>query len=73
MIPQIPGLTKVDVGPPLPVTAHRGNGFNMALVASLEKKEDVAVYATHPAHLYASELREQLCDDVLVYDLEVPS
>lgn len=29
----------------------RAKGFNMGLVAVLEKAEDVATYAVHPAHL----------------------
>lgn len=33
------------------MTAHRAKGFDMGLLAILEKKEDIAVYADHPAHL----------------------
>ncbi|KAI0883745.1 uncharacterized protein GGS22DRAFT_165990 [Annulohypoxylon maeteangense] len=73
MVGQVPGLTKVDIGPPLAVTAHRSNGFDMGVVAVLGKQEDLAGYATHPAHMYAHELREQLCEETLVYDLEVPA
>ncbi|KAI1088916.1 hypothetical protein F5B19DRAFT_469454 [Rostrohypoxylon terebratum] len=72
MVNEVPGLTKVDVGPPLPISVHRGHGFNMAVVGVLEKPEDIAVYAAHPAHQRAHELREQLCEDSLVYDLEFP-
>ncbi|KIW37910.1 uncharacterized protein PV06_09889 [Exophiala oligosperma] len=36
---------------PHPSTAHRGQGFNMGLVATLEKADDIKVYADHPAHL----------------------
>ncbi|OTA54619.1 hypothetical protein K449DRAFT_469302 [Hypoxylon sp. EC38] len=73
MVTQIPGLSKINIGPPLAATAHRSKGFDMALVAILEKPEDLAGYATHPAHLHAQELREQLCDDTLAYDLEFPA
>lgn len=33
------------------MTAHRAQGFDMGLLAILEKKEDLPVYAEHPAHL----------------------
>ncbi|KAI0835424.1 hypothetical protein F5Y06DRAFT_276243 [Hypoxylon sp. FL0890] len=73
MTSQVPGLLKVNIGPPVAATAHRSKGFDMALVAILEKPEDLTGYATHPAHLHAQDLREQICDDTLVYDLEFPS
>ncbi|KAI0897249.1 hypothetical protein F4806DRAFT_461440 [Annulohypoxylon nitens] len=72
MVNEVPGLTKVDIGPPLPVSVPRGQGYNMALVSVLGKQEDLPVYAAHPAHLRAHELREQLCEDTLVYDMEFP-
>jgi hypothetical protein len=51
MVGQIPGLVRMEVNTPLPSTASRGKGFNMGLVAILEKADDVKVYAEHPAHL----------------------
>lgn len=36
---------------PLPISIPRAQGFDMGLVAVLEKPDDVAGYATHPAHL----------------------
>jgi hypothetical protein len=51
LVGQIPGLVKLEVNKPLASTAHRGQGFNMGLVAILERAEDVQVYAEHPAHL----------------------
>ena len=44
------GLTQMEVAAPLESTAHRGQGFNLGLVATLEKAEDVKVYAEHPVH-----------------------
>lgn len=38
------------MAPPLESTAHRGQGFNLGLVAILDKPETVKVYAEHPAH-----------------------
>lgn len=39
-----------QVGPGLAVTAHRAKGYDMGLVATLEKAEDVTSYGLHPAH-----------------------
>lgn len=44
------GLLKWDCNSPLPITAHRAKGYDMCLVAVLEKPEHVQVYADHPAH-----------------------
>ncbi|KAI1244045.1 hypothetical protein MGN70_013913 [Eutypa lata] len=70
MVGKVPGLLKVDFNRPLPATAHRSKGYDMGLVAILEKPEDVEVYAKHPAHLEVHGIREALCDDTLVYDME---
>jgi hypothetical protein len=44
------GLRYVDIGVPLAATADRAKGYNVSLVAVLEKPEDALVYAEHPAH-----------------------
>jgi hypothetical protein len=51
MVGQIPGLQKMDVGPPHASTASRARGYDMGLVAVLDKSETIAVYAKHDAHL----------------------
>ncbi|KIW37909.1 uncharacterized protein PV06_09888 [Exophiala oligosperma] len=51
MVGKVPGLIKMESNTPHPSTAHRGQGFNMGLVATLEKADDIKVYADHPAHL----------------------
>ena len=51
MVGQVPGLSKLEVNTPLASTASRGQGFNMGIVATLDKAETVKVYAEHPAHL----------------------
>lgn len=51
MVGKIPGLIRVDLNPPHPSTAHRAQGFDMGLVAILDKPETLKVYAEHPAHL----------------------
>ncbi|KAF2101777.1 hypothetical protein NA57DRAFT_34413, partial [Rhizodiscina lignyota] len=70
MVGQVPGLIKFDCAPPLASTAHRAKGFDLGVVAVLEKASDVAVYADHPAHLKVHKMREAICDDTLAYDLE---
>ena len=45
------GLSKMSVGPPLESTASRGKGYNLAVVAILDKPETVQIYAEHPEHL----------------------
>ncbi|KAH8803390.1 tannase and feruloyl esterase-domain-containing protein [Xylogone sp. PMI_703] len=72
MVGKVPGLIKLDIGPPHPSTAHRAQGFNIGLVAVLDAPETIKVYAEHPEHLKVVALRESLCTDALAYDLEYP-
>ncbi|KAK4505440.1 hypothetical protein PRZ48_003403 [Zasmidium cellare] len=51
MVGQVPGLQKIDLGPPIPATAARAKGFDYGLIAILDKAEDLKGYAEHPAHL----------------------
>ena len=51
MVGKVPGLRSLEANTPHPSTAHRGQGFNMGLVAVLEKADDIKVYAEHPAHM----------------------
>ena len=47
LVEKVPGLLTVEfVEQPLPSSTH-----DMALVTTLEKAEDIAVYAKHPAHV----------------------
>ena len=46
----ITGLQHVDIGAPLPATARRAKGYDVSLVAILEKPADALIYAEHPAH-----------------------
>ena len=47
LVGKVPGLLTVEfVEKPLPSSTH-----DMALVTTLEKAEDIAVYAKHPAHV----------------------
>jgi hypothetical protein len=51
MVGVVPGLRSFHLGPPLPSTAHRAQGYDMGLVTALDTEEQVLGYATHPAHL----------------------
>ena len=47
LVGKVPGLLTAEfVEEPLPSSTH-----DMALVTTLEKAEDVAVYGSHPAHV----------------------
>lgn len=47
LVGKVPGLLSLDfVDHPLASSTH-----DIALVSTLEKAEDIAVYATHPAHV----------------------
>lgn len=47
LVGKVPGLLKVEfVNSPIPSSTH-----DIALVTTLEKAEDIAVYAKHPEHV----------------------
>ncbi|KJY01457.1 stress responsive a b barrel domain protein [Zymoseptoria brevis] len=71
MVGQIPGLSRIDFGPPLASTANRSQGYDLGLVAILEKAEDVKVYAEHPSHQKVNALRLEVTEQTLAYDLVV--
>ena len=51
MVGKIPGLQRIDLNVPDPTSAARAKGYNMGLVAILDKPETITVYAQHPAHM----------------------
>lgn len=47
LVGKVPGLLSVDfVADPIPSSTHE-----VALVTTLEKEEDIKVYASHPEHV----------------------
>ncbi|KAL2824875.1 hypothetical protein BDW59DRAFT_146828 [Aspergillus cavernicola] len=70
MVGKIPGLISLKANTPLPICVPRAKGFDMGLVAVLEKEGDLKGYAVHEAHLEVQKMREELCEDTLAYDLE---
>lgn len=60
LVGQVPGLLTVQfVSNPISSSTHE-----IALVTTLEKAEDIAVYATHPAHVAAADtyVRPYVCN-----------
>ena len=51
LVGKVPGLLTVEfVTNPIPSSTH-----DIALVTTLEKAEDIAVYAKHPAHVHVAD------------------
>ena len=51
LVGKVPGLLTVEfISAPIPSSTH-----DIALVTTLEKAEDIAVYAKHPAHVYVAD------------------
>ena len=51
LVGQVPGLLTAEfVSQPISSSTH-----DMALVTTLEKAEDIAVYAKHPAHVHVAD------------------
>lgn len=60
LVGQVPGLLAVEfVENPIPSSTH-----DIALVTTLEKAEDIKVYATHPAHARVADtyVRPYVCE-----------
>lgn len=60
LVGRVPGLETVRfIADPLPGTTHE-----MALVTTHEKAEDIAMYASHPAHVSVADayVRPYTCD-----------
>jgi len=51
LVGQVPGLLSVKfISAPIPSSTH-----DIALVTTLEKVEDIAIYAKHPAHVHVAD------------------
>ena len=51
LVGKVPGLLTVEfIQNPIPSSTH-----DIALVTTLEKAEDIAVYAKHPEHVYVAD------------------
>ncbi len=68
LVGQVPGLLTVEfVENPISSSTH-----DIALVTTLEKAEDIAVYGKHPAHVHVADtyVRPYVCDRVCL-DCEI--
>ena len=68
LVGQVPGLLTAEfVENPISSSTH-----DIALVTTLEKAEDIPVYATHPAHVHVADtyVRPYVCDRVCL-DCEI--
>ncbi|KAF2757704.1 hypothetical protein EJ05DRAFT_476918 [Pseudovirgaria hyperparasitica] len=70
MVGRIPGLHSLKVGPPHASTAHRSQGFNVAVIAVLDGADTIKVYAEHPVHLELLKMGRELFAENLAYDME---
>lgn len=60
LVGKVPGLLTVEfIEQPIPSSTHE-----MALLTTLEKAEDIAVYAKHPDHVHVADtyVRPYTCD-----------
>ena len=60
LVGQVPGLLTVEfVENTIPSSTHE-----IALITTLEKAEDISVYATHPAHVHVADtyVRPYVCE-----------
>ncbi|KAK7409436.1 hypothetical protein QQX98_008397 [Neonectria punicea] len=72
MVGVVPGLRSFYFGPPLASTSQRAQGYELGLIAILDKEEHVLAYGPHPAHQAVNKIREAIAAETLAYDLEVP-
>ncbi|BGP29176.1 hypothetical protein JCM10296v2_000914 [Rhodotorula toruloides] len=70
MVGVIPGLTKIEVGPPMPLTKARSQGWEAMLYAELESEDALKAYAPHPAHEEFKKLPEPYKTDIMAFDIE---
>lgn len=68
MVGKVPGLERIDFGPPVLTT--RNQGYDFGLVAVLAAKSDLKGYASHAAHEPVNAKRLQIAEETLAYDLE---
>ncbi|KAI5476045.1 hypothetical protein MNV49_000474 [Pseudohyphozyma bogoriensis] len=70
MVGHIPGLVSVRAGMNFPSTSPKSKGYELGVLAILEKKGDLPGYAAHPKHLELLEFRKSFIEDALPFDFE---
>ncbi|BGP37058.1 hypothetical protein JCM10450v2_000967 [Rhodotorula kratochvilovae] len=71
MVGKIPGLTRVELGPPLESTKARNQGWQAMLYSELDSEDDLKVYATHEVHEHFKTLTKPYGVDIMAFDIEV--
>lgn len=46
----VDGLQRIELGPPAGITAKMAKGFDLGLLAILDKEEQILPYLRHPEH-----------------------
>ncbi|OAA57592.1 Dimeric alpha-beta barrel [Niveomyces insectorum RCEF 264] len=71
LVGQVPGLQSWRLGGVLPSTAHRAQGFDMAIVTVMDDEAAVLAYGPNPLHKVVQAKRLEICTDTIVYDMPV--
>ncbi|KAJ6103566.1 hypothetical protein N7486_003788 [Penicillium sp. IBT 16267x] len=64
----IPGIVSLELGPAMDMA--RTKGFDYGIVLCLEGPEYLDIFAKHPAHLKLHDIREEMCDDSLAFNIQ---
>lgn len=67
LVGQVPGLISMEAGADF---LGSGRSFDLALVATLEDREALEVYAKHPAHLKVKEYIHQFMQQSISVDFD---
>lgn len=68
LVGQVPGLISMEAGADF---LGSGRSYDLALVATLESREALEVYANHPAHVKVKEYIHQYTQSSISVDFEV--
>ncbi|GAA5892232.1 hypothetical protein JCM8208_001487 [Rhodotorula glutinis] len=71
MVGQIPGLKRVELGPPMSLTKARSQGWQAMLYSEMESEEALKTYIAHDVHEQFKTLFKPYVADVLAYDMEI--
>ncbi|KAL6796400.1 stress responsive A/B barrel domain protein [Trichoderma sp. SZMC 28013] len=64
---KIQGVLSLEIGPALDM--QRTKGYDMGIILQLETQEHLALFAQDPHHLRLHDMREQICEDSLAFNL----
>ncbi|KIW23932.1 uncharacterized protein PV07_09679 [Cladophialophora immunda] len=64
----MPGVISLQIGPAL--DTERTKGYNMGIFLTVKKRETLKAWAINPEHLKLHNMREEITDDSLAFNLE---